>query len=159
MNNKIKMGLAFMALFFVLSPQAKKVNLVDINNGMFSDDFLKMTKDITLKASKDNTTLNSRFFRVGSCLISSENSSIKKNKLYYLGTVSGSLQPEGWIIEMRGVTQNIIPLTNWIAGVSRISLRCLLPDTVEKSRKDLTTEDIEKASDGLIVFNRTNSFR
>ncbi len=153
MNNKIKMGLAFMALFFVLSPQAKEFRkITDINWGHDID--LEMTKNITLKELKDDTNLHvERFYKFGSCLISSHDYSyIRKGENYTVGMVAGSRKPKGWVITMIAIENNF--LKTYLGRLKNsFSIGCLLPDTGQKARKDLTTEDITKASNGLITFN------
>ncbi len=147
MNNKIKIGVMFMALFFVLSSQAKRI--IDIDSKGKWADFLKLTKNIDLRAQGAKTLTTVYSVQSGSCLLVSNSPHIKKTTTptfshFSIKKVLGSIESGNWVIRISTVDDNVFSTD------TSLDMKCILPGSGHKSREQLTTDDITKASNGLI---------
>ncbi len=141
MNNKIRIVLIFMTLFFGFSLQAKRI--IDIDDGVFFSDTLNIEKDI--KMSKSNLYGTKFEYNFGDCKMWGEDQFIKKGKYDILHlSESKHLHHPGWEIAILITSDSL-----WSNKGGRIL--CTLFD--KTNREDLTTDDITRASGGLITFD------
>ncbi len=148
MNNKVKIGMTFVVLFFALSSQAKKIMDLDDNKSS-SDDRIKITKNVKFEENRNDENLNLDFFsRLGGCTIFSKNKNnqfIKKDDKFTIRSIFGSHKPENyWTIYI-----SIRRISIFNNKRNLFHIQCILPSN---PKEYLDTNHITETSNGSITF-------